>query len=80
MTKGDLRGFDKAVKRQEALAQNSKDLMTKTKKSFSADLGVEENEISNLKDGDELILVRASSKEDLRWLARWRDMILQRLH
>ena len=29
MTKGDLRGFDKAVKRQEALAQNSKDLMTK---------------------------------------------------
>ena len=41
------------------MAQNSKDLMTKTKKSFSADLGVEENEISNLKDGDELILVRA---------------------
>ena len=38
MTKDDLRGFDKAVKRQEALAQNSKDLMTKTKKSFSADL------------------------------------------
>ena len=65
MTKGDLRGFDKAVKRQEALAQNSKDLMTKTKKSFSADLGVEENEISNLKDGDELILVRASQQRGL---------------
>ena len=65
MTKGDLRGFDKAVKRQEALAQNSKDLMAKTKKYFSADLEVEENEISNLKDGDELILVRASQQRGL---------------
>lgn len=65
MTKDDLRGFDKAVKRQEALAQNSKDLMVKTKKYFSADLEVEENEISNLKDGDELILVRASQQRGL---------------
>lgn len=65
MTKDDLKGFDKAVKRQEALAQNSKDLMAKTKKYFSADLEVEENEISNLKDGDELILVRASQQRGL---------------
>lgn len=65
MTKDDLKGFDKAVKRQEALAQNSKDLMIKTKKYFSTDLEVEENEISNLKDGDELILVRASQQRGL---------------
>lgn len=65
MTKDDLKGFDKAVKRQEALAQNSKDLMIKTKKYFSADLKIEENEISNLKDGDELILVRASQQRGL---------------
>lgn len=65
MTKDDLKGFDKAVKRQEALAQNSKDLMEKTKKYFSADLKIEENEISNLKDGDELILVRASQQRGL---------------
>lgn len=65
MTKDDLKGFDKAVKRQEALAQNSKDLMEKTKKYFSADLKIEENKISNLKDGDELILVRASQQRGL---------------